>query len=76
MEILAKHLSNQTGYYVQSIDGMLIDNTTEQCPDDFKNLAGCELANQPETDTIYRLYSDQSDWNYDFNPNMPVEYSF
>lgn len=76
MEILAKLISNKSGYYVESIDGMLIDSNTEQCPDDFKNLAGCDLANQPETNTIHRFYSDQSDCNYDFNPNMSVEYSF
>lgn len=76
MEILAKLISNKFSYYVQSIDGQLIESNTEHCPDEFTNLAGCDLANQPETDTIHRFYSDQNDSNYDFNPNMQVEYSF
>lgn len=76
MELLEKLLSNKFGYYLHSVDGALIDNNTEQNADDFKNLAGCDLANQPKTKVIHRFYSDQSDWNYDFNPKMPVSYSF
>ena len=76
MEILEKLLGNSFNYYLHSVDGVLIDNETEQGVDDFTNLAGCDLANQPETDVIHRFYSDQIDWNYDFNPQMPVSFSF
>lgn len=76
MEILEKLLGNSFDYYLHSVDGKLIDNETEHEAEDFKNLAGSELINQPETDVIYRYYSDESDCNYDFNPKMPVSFSF
>lgn len=76
MELLEKLLDNKFGYYLKKVDGMLIDNHTEQDTGDINDLAGSDLANQPETDVVDRFYSDMNGVNYDFNGKMPVSYSF
>lgn len=74
MPTLERLFSNLKNYYVHSIDDMLIDSTMEQDPSDFANSTGNQLKLQPDCEILECFYSDQSDWNYHFNPKMPVCY--
>lgn len=74
MPTLDLMFNNLKNYYVKFIDQKLIDYHTDESLDTYENLVESKLSSQPICDYIARFTIEESDLNYDFNPQMDIEY--